>query len=180
MIVLKYKLTGIFFLLCLIIPLVIVFFYLQYQVSMVRKEVKESMISGMERDELVVLKFTREEAQKELDWEHSKEFEYRGEMYDVVEKEIKGDTIYYHCWWDHRETELNEQLDILIAKFLGNNPQQQNSRERIVEFYKNLYFNKYKYSSSVLIQGLNPFYHFYTENFKSIDLPPPVPPPVGE
>ncbi len=180
MIDLKHKLTGILFLVCLIIPLVIVFFYLHYQISMVQKEVKELMIPGMEKDELVVLKFTREKAQKELDWKHSKEFEYKGEMYDVVEKEIKGDTIYYHCWWDHRETELNEQLDILVAKILGNNPQKQNSRDRIVEFYKNLYFSKYKYNSSVLKKDLNPFYRFYTENFKSIDLPPPVPPPIVE
>ena len=147
---------------------------------MVRKEVKQLIVSGMKEDKLVLLKFTKEEERTELRWEHSGEFEYKGQMYDIVEKVIKGDTIYYWCWWDRRETELNKQLDKLVARILGNNPQKKDTRDKIVDFYKNLYFSKYLYNSSALMQNPTPLHHFFARNFHSIDRQPPVPPPIGE
>ncbi len=137
----KPKLVGISLFICLVAPLVATFTYMHHQKASVRKELKHRIIAGIDRDELVLLKFSIEESRTKLRWEHEKEFEFAGQMYDIVEKEISGDTIHYWCWWDHEETKLNRQLDDLVAKVLGNNPQRKDRQDKTVDFLKKLYFN---------------------------------------
>jgi hypothetical protein len=173
---LKQKFVGISLFFCLVAPLVATFTCLHYQKSLVRKEVKHQMIAGMDKDELVLLKFTKEESQTKLRWEHSKEFEYNSQMYDIAEKEIKGDTIYYWCWWDHEETRLNRQLDDLVANVLGNNPQKRERQEKLVEFYKKLYWKSYS-DSLALTEQISINYPIYKENYSSIYHTIPDPPP---
>ena len=81
-----------------------------------KREIKWKMIAGIDQNELVLLKFSKEEAETKLRWEHSKEFEYDGQMYDIVSKEIKGDSIYYRCWWDYEEPALNRKLQQLVVR----------------------------------------------------------------
>lgn len=161
---------------CLIAPVVATFTFLQYQKKQVKREVKWKMIVGIDKDELVFLKFTNEEIQTELRWEHSKEFEYNGQMYDIVEKSIQVDTIYYWCWWDHEETKLNKQLDGLLAKVLGNNPQRQEKKSQLADFFKKLFHENQKtHLAKVSKHRIDHF--FYSEDFASIYHAPPFPPP---
>src|SRR5690606_23325545 len=102
-------------LLVLFAPVMTIYLYLQFEKSAIRREIKWKMIAGMEEEELVLLKFTKEETQTKLRWEHSREFEYNGQMYDIVSKEVKGDSIFYRVWWDHEETKLNKSLKKLAA-----------------------------------------------------------------
>ncbi len=134
------------------------------------------MIAGLDKNELVLFKFTDTEAQTELNWEHSKEFEYKGQMYDVVEKLIQGDTIYYWCWWDHEETKLNKQLDRLLANVLGDNPQRQEKKSQLADFFKKLFYESPK-NQTVLITKQRIRHFAYTEDLPSIYILPPVPPP---
>ncbi len=97
------------------------------------------MIAGLDKSELVLLKFSRAAAQTQLRWEHAKEFELEGQMYDVVETELKGDTLYYICWWDHEETKLNKQLKNLVAGVLGNDAERRETQKRLLHFYESLY-----------------------------------------
>lgn len=39
-------------------------------------------------------------------WENDNEFEYAGNMYDVIEKNITGNIMVLHCLADKKETEL--------------------------------------------------------------------------
>lgn len=130
----------------------------------------------MKKKELVLLKFIKAETQTQLRWEHAGEFEYRGQMYDVVETIMKGDSIYFRCWWDHEETKLNSQLDELLAVMLGTNPIRKENQKRWFNFYKSLVcaqlpvlmaFEHYKEQRT---------YH-YQFNCYFIFHPPPVPPP---
>ena len=134
------------------------------------------MISGIDSDELVLLKFTDEESQTLLHWEHSKEFEYKGEMYDVVESKTEEDTVYYWCWWDNEETELNKQLDDLVAFVLGNDPGRKGSQKQVEDFYKSLYCeplpDRHMYLSQAE-QTTSP----YKFSYLAVSYPPPVPPP---
>lgn len=84
---------------------------------MLKREIKHRIIEGIDRSELVELSFTAEE-KKQLRWEHSKEFEYNGEMYDVVESKSENGKITYWCWWDNEETNLNRRLNNLLARAL--------------------------------------------------------------
>src|SRR5690606_39601506 len=90
---LKKRLIAISLLFVLFAPVMTIYLYLQFEKSAVRREIKWKMIAGMDEEELVLLKFTKEETQTKLRWEHSKEFEYDGQMYDIVSKEVKGDSI---------------------------------------------------------------------------------------
>jgi hypothetical protein len=113
-----------------------------------------------------------------LEWEHSKEFEYKDQMYDVVESKTYGDSAYYWCWWDNEETTLHKQLDQLLAEVLGNSPSRDEKEDQLLEFYKNLYCQDYIYQMAVEITDkvIMPLSNDYgiSLNFK-----PPVPPPLS-
>ena len=51
------------------------------------------MIAGIDKKELVFFEFSHTENQQKLKWKHSKEFEFNGEMYDVVKKITSTDSI---------------------------------------------------------------------------------------
>jgi hypothetical protein len=160
----------------LIAPLATTLLFLQFQKKQVKKELKRKIIAGIDKSELVLLKFTEEESLNQIKWEHSKEFEYKGEMYDVVEKEVHGDVIYYWCWWDHEETKLNKQLITLVDHFLGNNPTKQEKQGKLLDYFKKLYFESDEPSNSFLAINDIPLM-VYSIEFPLIHQSPPTPPP---
>lgn len=104
---------------------------------MLKREIKHRIIEGIDRSELVELSFTPEE-EKQLRWEHSKEFEYKGEMYDVVESKSENGKTTYWCWWDNEETSLNKQLNKLLARAL--NDQEPSNTNSSAQFWLSLVF----------------------------------------
>lgn len=172
----KRRIIGIFFLCCFIAPAVTTYYSLEYQKKLVKKAVKWKMIEGLDKEELVLLKFTEFEKQTELKWKHSREFEYKGEMYDIVDSYIVGDTTYYHLWWDHEETKLNRQLNDLVSNLFGNSPRNQEAEKNLSSFYHSLYFNAINFKISIFPQGIS-LYLFYQNFYKSIYTIPPDPPP---
>ncbi|MBN2265125.1 MAG: hypothetical protein JW775_04845 [Candidatus Aminicenantes bacterium] len=85
----------------------------------VKKEVREHIIAGVREDDLVLLRFSEEESRTRLRWEHAREFEYDGQMYDIVDTWTVGETVYYRCWWDREETRLNQRLRELAIRAFG-------------------------------------------------------------
>lgn len=160
-------------------PVASVFLYFQFEKATIRREIKRKMIAGMDRDELVLLKFSKKDTLEKLRWEHSKEFEYNGQMYDVVARQIKGDSIYYHCWWDHEETELNQKLGKLVALAWGKNTEHHKAQLALVRFYSSFFCSplfqwectSYKPAETVFHSGL------YRDIFSNVSLIPPTPPP---
>lgn len=112
--------------------------YLKHEKKMLKREIKHRIIEGIDKSELVELTFTVAEAEKKLQWEHSKEFEYNGEMYDVVESKSDGKKVTYWCWWDNQETSLNKQLSKLLARAL--NDQNPTSTSSNAQSWLNLVF----------------------------------------
>ena len=54
----------------------------------------------------------------DFEWEKlNKEFRFNGKMYDVEKSEIKGDSIYFKCYYDHKENILEE----IMALYFYNN-----------------------------------------------------------
>jgi hypothetical protein len=174
---LKAKFFGILLFLCFVAPLASTFIFLSIQKKQVKKEIKWKIIAGIEKEELVLLKFTEAEKLTQLKWKHSKEFEYKGEMYDIVETSIKGDTIYYWCWWDFEETKLNKQLDNLVSLAFGNNPKKQENQQRLQQFFKSLYFSESIEKHSIACFHLNKLHYNYSEFYQTIVYSPPIPPP---
>jgi hypothetical protein len=172
----KRRLAGIFLLFCFVAPLAAGYLFLKHQKKEVRRAVKWNMIAGLDKEELVLLKFTENETQTKLLWKHAKEFQYDGEMYDIVESSSQGDSIFYWCWWDFEETKLNKQLDQLLAFVLGNNQERKSNQEQITNFYKSLYWERFTSNWNSITQASEPEKQAEF-SYLSISSQPPVPPP---
>lgn len=170
------KFAGILFLLLLVAPLGATFTWLQYQKRQAKKAAAQILVEDAEEKELVLLAFSKAEAAHRLRWEHAREFEYRGQMFDVVETEYRGDSVYFRCWWDHAETELNRELATLQAALLGQDPQSQENQERLFQFYKSLICAEQPrvYPLPEIAGSILPAYRFGAPLFCPN---PPVPPP---
>jgi hypothetical protein len=118
--------------------------WLRYQKKQVKREIKWKIANHLDRDELTLLKFSSKETKTKLQWKHSKEFEYNGDMYDIVTSESRGDSIVYWCWWDNKETQLNKQLAQLVLRSLNRDPQNQNQKWQIQNIIKSLFHSNSK------------------------------------
>lgn len=152
------------------------FIFLQIQRQLIKKEIKHRIIEGIDKDELVVLRFTRTESEEKLRWKESREFEYGGEMYDIVDSESGGDTVTYWCWWDRAETKLNKHLNEQASRTSEHNPWNQENLKRITTFLQSLdspsrfNFNLFADSRYCLVPAPEVIY-------ASNCISPPIPPP---
>ena len=142
------KFFSILIILSIISPIWLTNTYLFIRKSHIKKQVKKMIIPKIELNDLVLLKFTFEETQSLLKWEHSKEFEFNGIMYDLVKTESKNDSIFYWCWEDREETELNKTVIRLANLFL-------NDKINGYNFKTNSLFNTL-YFHNILIKINNP------------------------
>ena len=172
------KVAGILLFFCLAVPLAATLTFLYYQKKQVRKEVKRQIIAGIDQEDLVLLKFTQAAAHTLLKWEHAEEFEYNDQMYDVVSLDVRGDTIYYWCWWDNAENKLNKQLDELLAYALGTDtPQQEEQQKRLTNFYTSLFCESLPERDILTACKTARVTIPYTVAYSTVFFPPPFPPP---
>ncbi len=122
----------------LIAPVLTGLTVLHFQRKALRKQVKHRILEGIPKSELTLVKISPEN--KNIRWKHSKEFQYNGEMYDVVRSEKHGDTIYYFCWWDNKETKLNQKLNETLSLELGKNASRNTTKSALVDYFKSLFF----------------------------------------
>ena len=163
----------------LVLPVFSTFLWLKHQKSLIKKEVKHKIIAGIDKDELVLLKFSQKAIYTELRWEHEAEFKYKGEMYDIVEKEISGDTTYYWCWWDHEETRLNKQLASLLDNILGSDKQSHEKQRQLFTFLKSLYIMELPQWNCHPPVREKKQMAYHKAMYSSYFAPPPTPPPVS-
>jgi hypothetical protein len=171
------KYAAILFLFALILPFTGTYLWLQHQKTLVQKQVKKLIVEGIAKEDLILLRFTREELITELDWKHAEEFEYSGQLYDIVETKAVGDSVYLWCFWDKRETQFNQRLKELVAYALGNNKQNKEKQDQLFNFLNDLYFQRN--SAWVLSSPDGCITHAlsYIEQYSSLIIPPPTPPP---
>ena len=131
-----FKIFGLLF---IITPFLGLFLCLQIQKQITKKEVKWNLINNTPYDDLVFLKFSKQEATEKLKWKHSKEFSFNGEMFDIVKKEVKQDSVFYWCWWDHEETTLNKKLNNLYAIALGIQKENKEHKEDVLTFLEKIF-----------------------------------------
>ncbi|MBR9861682.1 hypothetical protein GYB22_13235 [bacterium] len=131
------KAFGIAFLVLLVLPVILLLLGFKHQQHQIRRAVKHQIIQGIEKEQLSLIKIHLKDAQQ-LSWKHSKEFKYRGEMYDVVYRDTTGDTLIYYCWWDNKETALNKQLSLAVTKYFGTNNQNDKQKNKLQHFIKTL------------------------------------------
>ncbi len=137
------------------------------------------MIAGMDQEELVLLKFSKEESETKLRWEHAEEFEYNGQMYDIVSHEIKGDSIFYRCWWDYDETDLNKKLKKMVAIAFDQDEDNREIQENFYTYLWSFFFTDPLAWQATPLQNIGLVFQdsMHPNAFNSIRLTPPTPPP---
>lgn len=171
------KAISIILLLSLVLPFVGTVSWLNYQKKKVKRHIKHEIIAGIDKSELVLFTFTKAQIENELNWKHSKEFEYNNSMYDIVEADTSNNTYTYWCWWDYKETKLNKQLSKLLAQFLGNDTQNKETKTRFAQFYQSLFqLKNTPWKANLIATKLNNNIA-YSFNYTSLQFPPPTPPP---
>jgi hypothetical protein len=165
-------------LLCVIMATpMLAYLWLHIQKTLARYSVRELLRESPVKNELVLLKFTSSESETKLKWEHSREFEYDHQMYDVVETKVIGDTIYYWCWWDRRETRLNQQLSDWAGKVFHTDPQNREKHCWLLSYFKSLYFIENFYPHLLPPESWRLRYNDYCYLYDSTAIQPPAPPP---
>ncbi len=142
-----------------------------------RRQVEKNLLNGVQSDQLVLLTFTKAECREKLRWEHSGEFEFNGQMFDIVKTEVQGDTLRYWCWWDRKETALNRQLR--AAGLHPDEPVRQATAplERLFSFLQTLFCSGNS-GRTAHDFDLSPAQEFAFEDCHSALTPvPPKPPP---
>ncbi|MGW8123804.1 hypothetical protein ACV07N_14195 [Roseivirga echinicomitans] len=91
--------------------------------------------------EMVHLAFTEAQMKSELRWEHAGEFEYKTQMYDIISREVKGDTTYFYAYWDKLESLVNNKLKELITLHLGGESDQKDDSQLVISLLKALYIH---------------------------------------
>lgn len=171
------KTLAILLFLSITAPILGCYCWLSYQKQQVRKTVKRQLVQSVDKSQLVRLSFTKTYAETGLRWEHSKEFEWRGEMYDVVTTEANRDSVTYWCWWDKEETTLNKQLTNLVSNSLGKNKERRRNQEQLVDLLKTAYLptTHTLFSRHPLLADVR---HIEQKScLSAVSLSPPFPPP---
>jgi len=171
------KFFAILLMICLVTPFYSGALFLQWQKKQVKKEVKRQIIKGMDKEYLVLLKFSYPETTTLLRWEHSREFEYRGEMYDVVETIAEEDSVAYWCWHDQRETRLNRRLKAMIEDAAEENPQTRETYRWLANYFQLQFLPSYSGEVLFADDGMEIRYPYRFIRIYDYAFPPPVPPP---
>ncbi|MBI4647980.1 MAG: hypothetical protein HY738_15690 [Bacteroidia bacterium] len=171
------KLLGILLFFCLATPFIGTYTWLQFQKSLIKEDVKKQIIAGINEKKLTLLKFTKSEIRTKLHWEHSEEFMYNEQMYDIVKTEINGDTISYWCLQDFEETRLNKKINDIVVHALGNNPQNKENQKRLADFFKTLFYPRAFIWAVHLYSSEKFLFSVYFTNYISKFILPPDPPP---
>jgi len=108
----------------------------------VRHEIKQKLKTGVPEDELVLLQIPKtleEHPNESFQRIHSREFRYKGHMYDIVRSEVRGDTTWYYCIADVKETELFANLDEMIERDMNHNPERKKETQNLQRLINTLF-----------------------------------------
>lgn len=146
-----------------------------------RSKAKTYAIAAMADEEnpvqMVWLRFSNEEVENDLRWEHDREFEYNGQMYDVSKRIEKGDSTHFYCYWDKLETLVNQKLADLIATHTKGGDPSQNETQLILSLFKAVYLNVLYESNLFLSNAELKRVNEIVMNYSDSEIPNDSPPP---
>ncbi len=127
----------------LCMPVCSTYFYFKQRQYQIKKAIKRQIKKGVNDEDLVLLKIAKvleNTSNEDFERIHSKEFRYKGEMYDIVRFEDRGSETWYWCIWDREETALFAALPELLKRAWSQDPMQEQTTERVMLFFKSLFW----------------------------------------
>jgi len=152
------------------------FFVFKIQQHQIRREIKQRIKAGVPETELVRFKFLAGKPDPDFQRVEEHEFRYAGKMYDIVRQESHGDTTWYHCISDEKETQLFANLEDLVKKELVENPQHRKQIDELLRLSGTLYCS-HKIEDFFVFSDEQNVVTLLVFRLKTWDLPPSTPPP---
>lgn len=111
---------------------------LKFQKRLIRNSVKELIYSGLSNSELSRIVVNTSDSDNLL-WHHHDEFEFQGNMYDLVSKESFNDSIVYLCFLDEKESEVNIYIDQQAKSIWSHSPFANDFETKLVDFIQKIF-----------------------------------------
>jgi hypothetical protein len=153
------------------------YLYLSLQQKAIKEGVQNKIEEGIPINEMVKLTFSTSEIDKVLRWEHDKEFEYQGQMYDIIEVLEKGDSIQYLCWWDKAETASKENMQKLISEEINKSKPSKHKPLNFSDYYKSVYVYFHFYDQNEIVVPFERTSFSFAKHEGTLSTQPPFPPP---
>ena len=113
----------------------------------VRKEMIERIKQDIPSSELTAITWTSKN-KTDFDWRDSKEFKYKGMMYDVVKtKKVNSEATIYYCLTDHLEMKLLTKLEAQKEK--NSKQDKNNPTKEVIKLFFKVETSKLQYTVSV-------------------------------
>jgi hypothetical protein len=145
----------------------------------IKTDIKNTIKSRLDLKDLILIKIPGKSGNSDnklIRWKEENEFWFEGSLYDVARQEIKGDTIYYYCINDSRETQLFTGLDKQVDEQL-NNPARTNQYGKVFKFFKDHTYLFFGSLFPVFYTDTNPLNNLtnihYLSYLPDTDSPPP-------
>ncbi len=154
----------------------------QVRKMQIRKEMALRVQEGVPLEELVLLKIPLKSGKPAMEGfqkVEDHEIDLMGLRYDIAREEIRGDTAFYYCIFDEKETLLYAHKREVSEKKWSTDPENQQQREKIQRLLSSLFYlpvSGFSLPAGSIAYGAQPGYFF---RIKTWDWPPPGPPPEG-
>lgn len=156
-----------------IVGVVTVFKLQQFQI---RRGIKRQIKRGLSEDDLHVITIHPKNS-ADLDWQEENEFIYKGDMFDIVKKEIRSDSsIVYYCINDKQEKSLFANLDEQVKKQTDRNSPTNQLAKKFFKFLSSIPLQEKNESASVE-QNSSKLISLCENNYTSPEVGIEAPPP---
>ncbi len=106
----------------------------------IRRQIKTQIKASIPEEKLVWIAIATAQAPKAFQFLEKDEFRYHGKMYDIVKQEERGDSTYFLCIDDEKETALFANLQEAIQQEWCKNPQHHQHQKQLSELIPKFYF----------------------------------------
>jgi hypothetical protein len=151
-------------------------FVFRIQQHKIRREIKQQIKAGVPEAELVLFKSHEGKPNPAFQRVEKHEFRYAGKMFDIVRQESHGDTTWYYCLADEKETQLFANLDELVKQDMSGNSQHRKHVDELLHLLGVLYFT-HSHEEYFICSNSQKTATFFFFSLKTWDFPPTTPPP---
>lgn len=113
----------------------------------VRQQINKGLPSSLVS--LIKIPITEEKGDRLFKWLGDDEFIYRGNLFDLVKKEIRNDTIYYYCFNDKQEEQISSNLDDFMKNILQDSKSTQQKAKKIPDKFTDDYIIQNKAATNL-------------------------------
>jgi len=158
---------------------VISIFVYDIKLQSIRKKFKWETLNQLQDAQLALVKVAKVLEQKpnpqfkRLD---GREFQFLGEMYDIVRKKEYSDTTYYYCFHDSDESEIVRGINRWMHDNFGDSKKSNDKSKAVKDAFKQPYLPAVSWSPNLPITSKS-FYTYISEQYYSVFLVCATPPP---